>query len=109
MGISQAPNSDKVFEAPERKNTLITSCRRDGKIVIEIPEETLIFALEHHPEEPIKVTDREEFLNYIANSLVEDIGFSHDSGLSSFYRLLDEAAQDAVESDKGVELTNVEY
>jgi hypothetical protein len=69
----------------------------------------LIFAVEKHPEDPVKVTNKEEFLNYITESLVEEIGFNHDSGLSSFHRLLDEAAQEAVESDKGVELAEFEY
>ena len=87
----------------------IKSYRKDGNIIIEIPEETLIFAVENNPEDSAKVTDKEEFLNYISNSLVEEIGFDSDSGLSSFYRLLDEAAIDAVESDRGVEFTEVNY
>ncbi|MDQ4121672.1 MAG: hypothetical protein M3209_09530 [Acidobacteriota bacterium] len=83
----------------------IKSFRKDGNIVIEIPEETFIFAVENNPDAPVKVTDKDEFLNYIAEMLVEEIGYNHDSGLSSFQRLLDEAAEDAVESDKGVEFT----
>lgn len=87
----------------------IKTYRKDGNIVIEIPEETLIFAVENNPDGAVKVYDKEQFLNFVAESVVEEVGFNHDSGLSSFHRLLDETAEEAIEGDKGVEPLDVDF
>jgi hypothetical protein len=73
--------------------------RRKGKLVIEMPEDNIIFGVENHPEEPVKVVDRDRFLNHIAEYIVE---FSPDEGEPLLNKLLDAMANDAVESDAGV-------
>lgn len=81
------------------------TAERDGEgfISIHIPEALLIFAIEGNPEVQLKVTDEDEFLNWIASRVAEEVGYNADTGLSSLHRLLDEAALEAVENAAGVE------
>jgi hypothetical protein len=86
-------------------NDKITARRELGSIIIDIPEDLLISAVEGNPDfEGLAVTDREKFLNFVADNLIEEIGYDADTGIGLFYRLLDQAAEQAAESDEGVKI-----
>lgn len=80
--------------------------RRDGKIIIEIPEDILIDAVEGNPDSDfgMKVRDEDEYLDYVCANLVNELGYDADTGIGSFYRLLDEMTIDAAENDAGIDI-----
>lgn len=90
-------------------NKTIISYRKDGKIIIEMPEDLLIFAAENNDYYNLKVFDKELFLNYIANNLVSETGFNGETGLSGFEELLDNMFVEAGEyGDCGVSMEDLE-
>jgi hypothetical protein len=83
----------------------IKATRRNGMIVIEIPENTVIYAAENNPDyQNAKVFNREDFLDFVTNRIVQEVGYEADTGLSGFYRLLDDASLEALESYEGIEI-----
>ena len=78
--------------------------RDNGKLVIEIDEQTIIDGLHTSPgNEMVKITDREVFLNFLASQIC-DFGDSGDFGsCSNMTRLLDDLITHEVESAAGCE------
>jgi hypothetical protein len=69
--------------------------RKNGKIIIEMPEDNLIFAIENSPRFNAKITDREVFLNEFVNRLLEYSSGTDDDPL--FFRLLDDVTENILE------------
>lgn len=69
--------------------------RKDDKIVIEIPEDVLVFALEQSPRAYLKVLDKEAFINEVVDRIFEHCSGTDDEPM--FFRLLDEIAEDMAE------------
>jgi len=70
--------------------------RKDGKIVIEMPEDNLVFAVENSPRFNAKVTDREAYLNGVVENLLQHTRGTDDDPL--FFRLLDDVTEEMIES-----------
>jgi hypothetical protein len=73
-----------------------TARREGGKIIIEIPEENVILGVEGTPRDPVKVIDREAFLNAIADRILEFEDGSYDAPL--FFKAIEMLACDMAES-----------
>lgn len=77
--------------------------RRNGLLVIEVSEDALVDGAVQIPDNPVRVTDRERFLNWIA-SQVTTFGDDGDfSSMSELGRLFDKLATEAAECDAGCE------
>lgn len=79
--------------------------KRDaGKLVIEIEEQAVLDGIHCSPgNEMVRVTDREEFLNFLASQICE-FGDSGDFGsCSNMTRLIDDLVTHAAESAAGCE------
>lgn len=75
--------------------------RKNGKVVIEVSEDALVSGVEQL-DPPLRVTDRETYLNFIASQICE-FGDNGDFGSAShFTRLLDLLANEALESDAAI-------
>ena len=83
-------------------NYMIIS-RVSGKITIEINEEDLLCGVKSVPPEDFYfVEDKEKFLSYATNNLL-DIGDDGDfNSMSDFCRILDKLVETAAELDEGV-------
>jgi len=78
--------------------------RKDGNIVINIPEELLCFAVENDPQWPLIIHDQDKFVEGIIFAL--EYGLRDDeSGLTDFKQLLDSAAIYLIED--GVEYVDL--
>lgn len=81
--------------------------RRGGKIVIEMPEDNLVFAVENSPRFNAKITDREAYLNGVVDNLLEYTSGTDDDPL--FFRLLDDVTEEMIESSAdGIEPADAE-
>lgn len=79
-----------------------TARRERGLLIIEIPEDNIILGVEGTPRQPVKVTDREAFLNGLAAKVLDFEDGSYDGPL--FFKAIEEIAVDMAESaDPGVE------
>lgn len=89
-------------------NKTTKAYRKNGKIIIEVPENNLIFAVENSPRfYSAKITDREAYLNGVVDNLLEYTSGTDDDPL--FFRLLDDVTEDMIESAAdGIELTDSE-
>ncbi len=70
--------------------------RKSGKIIIEMPEDNLIFAMENSPRFNGKITDKQGYLNEIVKQLLEYTSGTDDDPL--FFRVFDEITEDMIES-----------
>ena len=52
-------------------NEEIKAFRKNGKIIIEIPEDNLIFAIENSPHGSYKITDSDAYLEHFTAQLLE--------------------------------------
>ncbi len=80
--------------------------RRDGKLMIEIGEDALLHGATLIPDDPIRITDPERYLNWIAGHVMsfgDDGDFDSASDLT---RLFDRMAIAAAEWDAGCEPAN---
>lgn len=69
----------------------------NGKIIIEMPCDTLIFAQKNNPEFfRVKIVDKERFLNEVANRFI-NFDTDQETGLSRFYQMLDDITSEIVE------------
>ena len=77
--------------------------RNSGKIIIEMPEDNLIFAVENAPGYSAKVTDPDAYLDgVVARILEHSFGTDDDPML---FRLFDEVTEKMIEDgEPGVEL-----
>jgi hypothetical protein len=73
-----------------------TARRERGLLIIEIPEDNIIHGVENTPRTPVKVTDREAFLNALAESILDFEAPGYDAPL--FYKAIEEIASDMAES-----------
>lgn len=74
--------------------------RRNGVVVLEVTEDALVSGA-GLKSEPVRVTDRERFLDHVTNALT-----THTSGADeepALNRLLDAIVTDAAECDAGAE------
>ena len=65
-------------------------------MIIEIPEENVILGVEGTPRDPVKVIDREAFLNAIVAQITEFEDGSYDAPL--FFKAFEEIACDMAEN-----------
>lgn len=70
---------------------------KDGKVLLEMPIKTLVFACEHHPEVMYKVRNHGDFGKWIADNIIEHN--EGEDGLSDLHRLLDSMFDEAASSD----------
>jgi hypothetical protein len=78
--------------------------RSNGNLVIEISEDALCDGTLQIPGNECKVTDRETYLNHVADNII-DIGETGDfNSCSSLTRLIDECVQHALDCGAGVEV-----
>lgn len=75
----------------------VPSCRREhDKLIIEIPEDNILMGVQNTPRDPVRVTDREAFLNALAGCLVDFEAPGYDAPL--FFKAIEEIAVDMAES-----------
>lgn len=80
--------------------------RKNGALVIEIQESALLHGATLIPGQPLRVTDPEKYLNWIAGH-VTGFGDGGDfDSASDITRLFDSLAVAAAESDAGCEPAN---
>lgn len=82
--------------------------RHDGKLVIEVREDALLHGATLIPSQPLRITDPEKYLNWIARQVMsfgDDGDFDSASDLT---RLFDRLAIAAAESDAGCEPANAQ-
>lgn len=77
----------------------ITCHREGGKVVIAVSEDNLVFGIENHPENAVRISDRETFLNRFIHKLPEfqerGAGFNDQPDICT---LFDRLANDMAES-----------
>ena len=73
-----------------------TARREGGKIIIELPEDNMVFALENNPRCPLKITDRESFLNEIVSQILDWENGRYDA--PAFFEAFEDLAIDMAES-----------
>lgn len=78
------------------QSTQPTARREGGKIIIELPEDNMVFAVENNPHQPVKVIDREAFLNELVSNLLDWEDGSYDA--PKFFKVFEEIAIDMAES-----------
>lgn len=70
--------------------------RKDGKIIIEMPEDSLVFAVENSPYYGAKVTNRKAYLNSVVDNLLEYTDGTDDDPM--LFRLFDHITEEMLES-----------
>lgn len=70
--------------------------RERGLIIIEIPEENVILGVEGTPRDPVKVIDREAFLNAVVAKILDFEDGSYDAPL--FFKAFETLANDMAEN-----------
>ncbi len=73
--------------------------RQDGKLIIELDEEELIDSCENHRHSPVKIFDKEQFLNHWVRRL-DEITINEDDG-PLMIQLLDELLAECAEYSIG--------
>ena len=81
-----------------------TKCyRKDGKLIIEIPEEILINGVVLVPMPGrYEVADKEKFLNFVTNNFLTSGDDGDNHSCSDFTRLIDGLVEEAAEFGAGV-------
>ena len=69
--------------------------RKGGKIIIEMPESNLIFAVENNPRYGVWISNKEAYLDNVTKNLLEYTSGTDDDPL--FFRLFDEITEDMLE------------
>jgi hypothetical protein len=78
--------------------------RKDGNLIIEISEDALCDGTLQIPGNECRVTDREKYLDHMAEYITE-VGEDGDfNSCTSLTRLIDECVQHALDSEAGVEV-----
>lgn len=80
----------------ENVQSKITARIENGKIIVEIPVDLLVFAQKGRPESPYIVTDEEAMAQYVAENVLS-FGGDSETGDSAFERLLDSLFDTAYE------------
>lgn len=75
--------------------------RKDGVIVVEMPEKDILSGVSQHPDGYFKVTDKESFLKFLTENLL-DAG-ELKRGDSYITTLLDHLTEEAFELGHGIE------
>lgn len=73
-----------------------TARREGGKIIIEIPEDNVILGVEGTPRDPVKIIDREAFLDAIVAKILDFEDGSYDAPL--FFKAFETLACDMAEN-----------
>lgn len=69
----------------------------NGKIIIEIPIDLLVFAERHRSDSPYIITDEKAMVQYILDHIL-DFDRDSETGLSKFERMLDGLFDDAYDN-----------
>ncbi len=80
--------------------------RKDGLLVIEVREDALLHGAALIPGQPLRVTDPETYLNWIAGQVMSFGDNGDFDSVSELTRLFDRLAVAAAESDAGCEPAN---
>lgn len=80
--------------------------RHNGKLVIEVREDALLHGATLIPGEPLRVTDPERYLTWIAGHVMSFGDDGDFDSVSDLTRLFDRLAVAAAESDAGCEPAN---
>jgi hypothetical protein len=73
-----------------------TARRERGLLIIEIPEDNIILGVEGTPRVPVRVTDREAFLNALADCILERELSGYDAPV--FFKAIEDITTDMAES-----------
>lgn len=76
-----------------------TARREGGKLIIEIPEENVISGVEGTPRDPVKVIDREAFLNAVVSGLLDYEDGNYDAPL--FFKAIEDYARELADNGEG--------
>lgn len=73
--------------------------RERGLLIIEIPEENVICGVENTPRDPVKVIDREAFLNALVAGLLDHEDGTYDAPL--FFKPIEDYARELADNGEG--------